>query len=89
MMQGAGTPSYRGFILSEFTYPPFGFVLTFDSPSPDPRLFDVSHFAEYDWNEERALWLRLPVLPIYTFFPADYRNRDQVLKEADQNLASG
>src|ERR1700751_5295569 len=67
MMQLVGTQSYRGFILSEFTFPPFGFVLTFDSPSPDPRLFDLSYFAEYDWNEERTLWLRLPVLPLYTF----------------------
>jgi hypothetical protein len=80
--QGLGTSSYRGFILSEFTFPPFGFVLTFETPSPDARLTDITYFAEYDWNEKRTLWLRMPVLPIYTFYPADYRSRDQVTREA-------
>ena len=89
MIEGVGTQSWRAFTLSEFAFPPFGFVLTYNSPSPDQRLIDISHFAEYNWSEERTLWIRMPVLPIYTFYPADYRSRDQVLKNAEQNLALG
>lgn len=90
MMELVGTNSFRGYLYSEFTFPPFGFVLTFNSPAPDERLTDITYFAdEYAYNQKRTIWLRLPVLPIYTFFPGDYRDRDQVLKEAGQNLTSG
>jgi hypothetical protein len=56
--------------------------MTFNSPSPDDRLTDTTYFAEYRYKQERTLSLKLPVLPIYTFFPADYRSREQVLKDA-------
>jgi hypothetical protein len=31
--------------------------------------------------------MRLPLMPIYTAFPGDYRARDQVLVDAAQNSA--
>jgi len=62
--------------------------VTFNSPAPDKRLTDISYLADdYAWNQERTIWLRLPVLPIYTFYPGDYRNREQVKKQGEQNLA--
>jgi hypothetical protein len=82
MMSGIGTDQIRNHILSETTFPPFGYVMTFNSPSPDDRLTDITYFAEYEYNQEGTLSLKLPVLPVYTFFPADYRSRDQVLKDA-------
>jgi hypothetical protein len=89
MIQGVEISSFRRYVYSEFTFPPFGFVLTFDSPPPDERLTNITHLAdEYTYNEKRTVWLRLPVLPIYTFYPGDYRPRDQVLKDAEQNLAA-
>jgi hypothetical protein len=72
-------------IYSETTFPPFGFVMTFNSPSPDDRLTDITYFADkYGHDDERVLWLPFPVLPIYTYFPADYRNREKVLRDAGQ-----
>jgi hypothetical protein len=72
-------------IFSETTFPPFGFVMTFDSPSPDDRLTDITYFADqYGYDEKRVLWLQFPVLPVYTYFPGDYRNREKVLKDAGQ-----
>ena len=82
MMSGIGTGQIRNHILSETTFPPFGFVMTFNSPSPDDRLTDITYFAKYPYKELRTLWLQLPVLPIYTAFPGDYRPREQVLKDA-------
>ncbi len=71
-------------LLSEITFPPFGFVLTFDSPPPDNRLTDITYFADNFAYEDKPcpVWLRLPVLPIYTFFPGDYRPREKVLSDA-------
>jgi hypothetical protein len=89
MMQGAGTQAFTGFVFSEITFSPFGFVLSFNSMPPDNRLTDITHFAdEFSYNEERVVWIRLPVLPIYTFYPGDYRNRETVLKDGEKSLAT-
>jgi hypothetical protein len=82
MMSGIGGGQIRNHVLSETTFPPFGFVMTFISSSPDERLTEITYFAEYHYKQERTLSLKLPVLPVYTFFPADYRSREQVLKDA-------
>jgi hypothetical protein len=34
MMQGVGTESFTGFVFSEITFPPFGFVLSFNFYAP-------------------------------------------------------
>jgi hypothetical protein len=57
--------------------------MTFGSSSPDERLTDITYFADkYGYDDERVLWLPLPVFPVYTYFPGDYRNREKVLKDA-------
>lgn len=88
LIKGYGSASSTGYVFSEITFPPFGFVLTFNCATPDDRLTDISYFADdFTFSEERILWIRLPVLPVYTGFPGDYRNRDNVLKDAEKNLA--
>lgn len=72
-------------IFSEIAYPPFGYVMCLDSPPPDPRLIDISFFANYGYNEWADVPLRLPILPIYTYLPGDYRNRNAVLQEMGRN----
>ncbi|MCJ7577853.1 MAG: hypothetical protein MUO91_05330 [candidate division Zixibacteria bacterium] len=37
-------------LMSEITYPPFGYVMTIDSEPPDSRLFEITHFSTYDYN---------------------------------------
>jgi hypothetical protein len=83
LLAGFGTGSSNGHIFSETTFPPFGFVLALDSPAPDDRPADITYFADnFGYDDERTLWLRLPVLPIYTHFPGDYPPREKVLKDA-------
>jgi hypothetical protein len=78
-----GTGSFKKHVFSEITFPPFGFVLSFSLPPPDDRLTDITYFADdFGYKDTRTLWLRLPVLPVYTFFPCDYRHREKVLKDA-------
>ncbi len=68
-------------ILAEHTFPPLGYVLTFGSPSPDERLFDITYFTRFKYNTWRQEFLRPYALPLSTPFPADFRSREQV--EAD------
>jgi len=88
LSKGFGGSSPTSYVFSEFTFPPFGFVLTFKCPPPDDRLTNISYWAdEFAYNETRTIWLRFPVLPIYTIYPGDYRNRERVLKDGEQNLS--
>lgn len=70
--------SSRSFIFSEVTFPPFGFLMTLNSPTPDDRLLDISEFSHYAYNDWIDRFMKLPIMPIYTPFPADYRSCEQV-----------
>lgn len=44
--------------LSELGFPPLGYVLTFDSEPPHPRLVDISYFAKYRYEDKCSIELR-------------------------------
>jgi hypothetical protein len=69
----------RVMVSTEFSFPPFGYVLTFDTPPLDGRLFEITHFARYGYDEFDRIELRLPVLPTHTPLPGDYRTREEIL----------
>ena len=75
-----GTPSTR--IFSELTYPPFGYVLSYNSPPPDDQFLDITYFSRFNYVEVRKDYLRFPVRPVFTYFPGDYRAPDKVAKDA-------
>ena len=59
-------------VFSEITFPPFGYVLTFDSLPTDNRLCEIS-FVQPVWisgNMLRSI-LKYPVLPTWTHIPGD------------------
>jgi len=64
--------------LSELGFPPLGYVLTFDSEPPHPRLVDISYFAKYRYDDLCSIELRLPVLPVDSPYPTDYRSRQEM-----------
>lgn len=78
---GAG----RARALAEFAFPPFGYVLSFDSERPDWRLLDISFFADHSYDEQVTWSLPLTELSIYTPFVGDYRDRERVLRDAAFN----
>lgn len=65
-------------IFSEFAFPPLGYVLAFDREIPDDRLIDISYFASYRYSDKDTIELRLPVLPVDSPYPTDYRTREQM-----------
>jgi len=72
-------------LFSEITFPPFGYILSIDSPPPDYRQQEITHFARYDYNERRDMPMRLPVLPTHVGVMGDYRDKDQILREARES----
>ena len=67
-------------LLSEFSFPPFTYVLTIDSMLHDKRLQDISYFANFDYDQQAVVWLELAVLPIYSYVPGDYRSKEEIDK---------
>ena len=67
--------------MSEINYPPFGYLMTIDSESPDKRLFEITHFANYNYNEFKVMTLKLPVLPTHLGYPGDYRTEKEIDKK--------
>jgi len=66
-----GGPVY---ITSELSFLPWGYVMTFDCPPPDPRLVDITFFANYRFDDWKELSIRFPVLPVQSWIPGDYRS---------------
>ena len=71
--------------LSELAFPPIGYLMTFDSEPPDSQLVDISFFARYTYDDWTSIALRLPALPVYTYFPGDYRDYEQVRRDRESN----
>jgi hypothetical protein len=88
LLRGLGGTSTVIHTFSEVTFPPFGFVMTFnDSPPPEAGFCEISSFSRFGYQEWRdGISMRLPVMPIYTAFPGDYRTRERTLSDQAANI---
>ncbi|MDP9364827.1 MAG: hypothetical protein M3Q10_11490 [Chloroflexota bacterium] len=79
--------SDRSLHVSEITYPPYGFVMALDWNRINPRLFNISHFADFDYDQASTVELDLAVLPTHRGeIPNDYRTREEVERDAQRNV---
>lgn len=69
--------------LSEFVWPPFGYLLTYGEPAPDPRPIEITAYADYDFNDRLSVDMNLPLLCTLSPMPGDY----QTLEELEANKA--
>jgi hypothetical protein len=67
---------------SEFSHYPLGFVLAVDSPAADSRLVDITFFAGFGFDEYKAVFMQLPVLPVFSPFPTDFREEAEVWRDS-------
>lgn len=65
-------------LFSELTYPPFGYVMSFDSKPPHRDMVDITHFASYEFNAWTDIPLKLPVLSVVSYLPGDYRSKAKI-----------
>lgn len=75
-------------VFSEISFPPFGYIMCFDTYPPDDRLAEITHFASYRYNEFAAIPLKIPILPVYSYLPADFRTQEQFDKDRAKNIES-
>jgi hypothetical protein len=57
-------------------------VLTVRSDPPQPGFCEISGFSQFEYRDWRCgITMRLPLMPIYTAFPGDYRTRSQTIAD--------
>lgn len=72
-------------VLSELSAPPFGYVLEIN-PKIKEGYCDITFFAnEFRYDQEVDLSLKVPVYECNTYFPADYRTKQEVMNDYIKN----
>ncbi|MBZ9846431.1 hypothetical protein LB565_00250 [Mesorhizobium sp. CA14] len=69
-MLSLGGPSHT---FAEISFPPFGYILSFDSEPPSKGLTDITFFSHHHWRAYREMHLKMPMREIHTYFPGDFR----------------
>lgn len=77
--------SGRTSILSEVSFPPFGYVLTFGDEAPHRDMFEITHFARYGYQEFAVTEVRMPLLETHLALPGDYRTLDEIARDVAEN----
>src|SRR6266545_6676329 len=74
----------REYIFAELAFAPLGFVLTGEAVPVNADLLNISYFAHWPYHNWQTVFLKLPVLPIVSGLPGDFRTRDE-LNRAEQS----
>ena len=59
---------------AEFSFPPYGYVVTMGSRPADPRLCEITWFSRFAYLEMTQVSLNMPVLPTHGPAFVDYRS---------------
>jgi len=55
---------------------------------PESGFCEISGFSRFSYMEWRdGITMKLPLMPIYTGFPGDYRTRDKTVADFQENMA--
>jgi hypothetical protein len=73
-------------VCSEITYPPYGYVLTFDHKAKQPILADITYFKDYEPNALTHLDLVAFRLPTFLPISLDYRSKEQIQRGINNSL---
>jgi hypothetical protein len=79
----------KSHVISEIAFPPFGFVMSLDGEPIEPNLVDLSYFAQSEFKDRETVYLQLPVLPVVSWLPGDFRTREEMEKERLENKKRG
>ncbi len=67
-------------VLSEISYFPFGYIMYFNDCILPERFIDISFFSRYNYDDFKVVPLKIPSYEIYSWYPGDFRKREQFVK---------
>jgi hypothetical protein len=68
-------------LMTEISYPPFGYLMTVDSQPPNAEVVDITFFSSCAYEQQRTLSMQYPVYLTHTFFPGDYRSIAEIARD--------
>ena len=76
-------------VFSEIAFPPFGLIMSFKPEPVHEELCNITHFGQANINAWDIMYLKLPVFPVVSFFPGDFRTVDEMKKTVEENRKMG
>ena len=73
--------------ISEISFYPIGFIMVLDKFPRDRNIVDITDFSRFRYNDWKSLGLRIPAHEIYTYFPSDFRGKEEVQATVKKNRA--
>jgi len=81
--------SGKSHVFSEIAFPPFGLIMSLKGPPLNEELCNLTHFCERPFNAWDVVFLKLPVFPVVSFFPGDFRTVDEIKRTVEENRKLG
>ena len=81
-----GTKQY---IFAEIAFALLGFVLTGDVVPVSAALVDITNFSYSSFFTCQTIFLNLPVLPINTWLPGDFRSKEEIIAGMESGAKQG
>jgi hypothetical protein len=72
-------------VFAEIAFPPFGLIMTFGAKPIQSDLRELTHFGEFEYRTWDIVYLKLPVLPVVSFLPGDFRTIEELNRTAEEN----
>jgi hypothetical protein len=76
-------------VFAEIAFPPFGLIMSLDGPPIHPDLCDITHLNQYKFRTWEIVYLKLPVFPVATWLPGDFRTINEVNRDVEENRKVG
>lgn len=71
--------------MSEFIWPPFGYLLTYGEASPDPRPAEITRYASHGYDDQVEVNMNLPLLCTLSPIPGDYQTPEELEQTKKEN----
>lgn len=88
-MTGRMDLSGSSHIFAEIAFPPFGFVLSPNVDPIHPGLCNLTVLGSYPYKLHRSVYLRMPVMPVVSWLPGDFRTEGEIAKTVAANERVG
>ncbi len=76
-------PFAKMHVFAEVAFPPFGYILSINTPPVQNELADLTDFTSIGFRDFRSLHIRLPVREVNSYFPADFRTVEEWERDLD------
>jgi hypothetical protein len=68
------------YVFSEIAFPPFGLIMSFNAEPVKQELCNLTHLHLSGIDTWDVEYLKLPVLPVVSFLPGDFRTIEEIKK---------